>query len=177
MTLTIVRRPVVEEKQEMLEPLNILQEADLLTMGDRQRDYDHPLPNHERIAWMWNSYFRSCGHDEWLGPRDVALMMVLLKIARQVHTPKRDNLVDICGYARCVERMDEPAPVVKDSLSTELREYRDKLRDISDCPPDCDLETWLRGMPAMLHAESELRPDEVITDIATIAEENFSKEK
>lgn len=32
-------------------------------------------------------------------------MMVLLKIARDIFTPTRDNLADIAGYARCIERM------------------------------------------------------------------------
>jgi len=87
---------------------NILQEADLLTAGDRQRDYDHPLPNHTRIATMWNAYLGIRREPEGpVSPEDVAHMMILLKISRDVFTPKRDNLVDICGYARCVERMRE----------------------------------------------------------------------
>lgn len=88
--------------------MNILQEAEALTDGPRQRDYDHPLPNHQRIANLWNAY-AECRKDRHapLSPEDVATMMILLKIARHVYTPKRDNLVDICGYARCLERMDE----------------------------------------------------------------------
>jgi hypothetical protein len=86
--------------------MNVLQEADAITMGDRQRDYDHPLPNHQRIARLWNGYLDSRKDRESdLTPEDVATMMILLKIARQVYTPRRDNLVDICGYARCLERM------------------------------------------------------------------------
>jgi len=85
---------------------NILAEADQLTMGDRQRDYDHPLPNHRRIADLWNAYMgvRKCT-DGPIEPEDVAYMMALLKIARDMHRPKRDNLVDCCGYLRCIERM------------------------------------------------------------------------
>jgi hypothetical protein len=88
--------------------MNILEEAALLTAGDRQRDYDHPLPNHARIARLWNAYLASRRDPHGaISPEDVATMMILLKIARQVYTPKRDNLVDICGYARCLEMMIE----------------------------------------------------------------------
>lgn len=84
----------------------ILDEAARLTSGPRQRDYDHPKPNHERIARLWNAYIKCRKHPgSDLDAQDVARMMILLKIARDVFTPKRDSLTDICGYARCIERM------------------------------------------------------------------------
>lgn len=86
--------------------MNILQEADKLTMGDRQRDYDHPLPNFERIATLWNAYMQCRPFIETYSgftADDVGAMMILMKLARDVKTPKRDNLTDICGYARCME--------------------------------------------------------------------------
>jgi hypothetical protein len=94
-------------------PLNkkatILDTAAMITAGDRQRDYDSPMPNHARIAKLWNSYLsiRKKGFSSDITPEDVATMMILLKIARQVFTPKTDNLVDICGYARCLEQIGE----------------------------------------------------------------------
>lgn len=87
-------------------PEGILDEAKRITSGDRQRDYDHPKPNHERIAAMWNTYLAV--RKEPSGPiaaEDVAAMMILLKIVRNCHTPKRDNAVDIAGYARCLARI------------------------------------------------------------------------
>jgi hypothetical protein len=91
-------------------PATVLEEASTLTSGPRQRDYDHPRPNHQRIAALWNAYRTIRKHPEAdLDGEDVARMMILLKIARDVFTPKRDNLTDICGYARCLEKMrDEP---------------------------------------------------------------------
>jgi hypothetical protein len=89
-----------------MEKETILEEAIRITGGDRQRDYDHPKPNHERIAVMWNAYL-SIRVDP-LGPisaADAAYMMILLKVARDVKTPKRDSVVDIAGYARCVARI------------------------------------------------------------------------
>jgi hypothetical protein len=86
----------------------ILEEAAEITAGPRERDYDHPLPNHLRIARLWNAYF-ACRKEPTaeLDAEDVARMMILLKIARDVFTPKRDSLVDIVGYARCLERIRE----------------------------------------------------------------------
>lgn len=87
---------------------NILQEADRITSGARQRDYDHPLPNHERIAAFWRAHLKGkYGIEVPLTPEDVAWMMIYLKAARDMHTPRRDNLVDTAGYARCLERMAE----------------------------------------------------------------------
>jgi len=89
---------------------SILSEALNCTSGDRRRDYDHALPNHQRIAGYWNAHLKSIGIEGVLSPADVALMMILLKVARQSRTPKRDNLVDIAGYARCVSQIEEMEP-------------------------------------------------------------------
>jgi hypothetical protein len=75
--------------------------------AERARDYGHPYENHERIARFWNAYDankRTPGPDT---PKDVALKMVLLKIAREQNTHKRDNLVDIAGYILCAEQIVE----------------------------------------------------------------------
>ena len=40
--------------------------------------------------------------NEDLTPSDWAMMMMIDKIAREQHTPKRDNAVDIAGYAACL---------------------------------------------------------------------------
>lgn len=36
---------------------------------------------------------------------DVALMMAALKLRRQAHRPKDDNLIDAHGYLMCIEWM------------------------------------------------------------------------
>lgn len=81
---------------------SILAEAIRITGGDRRRDYDHALPNHERIAKLWNAYL-VCRKEPTcaISAEDVVVLMILLKLARHAHTPKRDNWVDIAGYARC----------------------------------------------------------------------------
>lgn len=74
----------------------ILLEAHALINGQRREQYGDPLEGFSRIAALWNDYL---GLREPLTPEDVAIMMILLKIARQRHERKADNLVDIAGYA------------------------------------------------------------------------------
>ena len=85
---------------------NVLKEA-LAVAGDnapRARDYGTPYENHMRIARYWNAHRQNRKDPNApLRPDEVAEMMVLLKIARQQNTPKRDNLVDIAGYDLCLE--------------------------------------------------------------------------
>jgi hypothetical protein len=83
---------------------DILEEAMRLTSGDRQAQYGPPTQDFSRTAAMWTALF---GHQ--FEPKDVALAMILLKASRQVHQKKRDNWVDIAGYARCGSICDEVA--------------------------------------------------------------------
>lgn len=89
---------------------SVLEEALAYTSGDRRRDYDHALPNHERIAGYWNAHLSAVGIIGKLSAADVAMMMILLKVARQARTPKRDNIVDMAGYARCLSQICEMEP-------------------------------------------------------------------
>lgn len=83
----------------------ILQEADAIAGKDRSRDYGHPYDNHKLIADYWNLLLGK-KLSVPIAPREVALMMVCLKLAREGNTPKRDNLVDIAGYVKCVDMID-----------------------------------------------------------------------
>jgi len=86
----------------------ILQEAAEVTAGDRQKFYGHPKDNHGNTAALWGAYLtRRFGAGVTLDARDVCLMMALLKISRDANRRKRDNLVDIAGYARNAEMVDE----------------------------------------------------------------------
>ena len=92
---------------------NILRRADAIAGEDRARDYGHPRDNFRRIADLWNAYVSHMPDDQpGITPEDVAAMMILMKIARQQHTPKDDNLVDIAGYVKCWDMLgDDPQPV------------------------------------------------------------------
>lgn len=75
---------------------SVLMEAHSLVNGDRQNQYGPPDQDFRRTASMWSALF---GHR--FKPSDVALAMVALKLSRQTHQQKRDNWVDIAGYAHC----------------------------------------------------------------------------
>lgn len=77
-----------------------LEEAIRITTHDRQDDYGKPEEVFNCIAAYWDTYLISRGLEGGLNGYDVAAMMILLKIARLVNSPyKEDTWVDIAGYA------------------------------------------------------------------------------
>jgi hypothetical protein len=92
----------------MTDENSVLHEAIEITKGDRNRDYGHPLDNLENTAEFWSGYImRRFGVRVKLNYRDVSMMMVLMKVSRDANRPKRDNLVDICGYTNIVEKAEK----------------------------------------------------------------------
>lgn len=97
---------------------NILHEADAITSGDRQASYGRPEDNHGLTAALWTAFLqaRACGDPQRaieIDDRDVCILNILQKISREAFSPKRDNLVDIAGYARnaeMIEQRDEVQP-------------------------------------------------------------------
>lgn len=91
---------------------SILQEAQRLIHGDRNASYGHPLDNHSTTAEMVTAFLRrkyGRGMPK-LDAEDVCWFNVLQKVAREANVHKRDNGVDICGYAGNVEMIrDERA--------------------------------------------------------------------
>jgi len=63
----------------------VLDKAGELINGDRKEDYGDAYLNHMRIAEFWNNYL---DHEIKLTPTDVAMMMMLVKIARCIHAYK-----------------------------------------------------------------------------------------
>jgi hypothetical protein len=106
----------------------VLDEAARVTSGARPARYGHPAENHGCTAGLWTSYlvrrlekaleivqdaeqrrllqtavqvaFR-------LDSRDVCWMNILQKASRDANARVRDNLVDVCGYARNAEMIEE----------------------------------------------------------------------
>ena len=91
----------------------ILQEADRLVDGDRQWAYDHPYDNCVRIGKMWGLILDI----DPIPPEKVALMMCGLKIVREMHRHKRDNLVDLAGYAKVADMVEREKLVRKKGLT------------------------------------------------------------
>ena len=82
----------------------ILDKAKACVCGEREQSYGSPEDSFAAIADYWSVYLHRIGyllpHQE-LTPEDVALMMILLKVARQEGRGKDDNWIDIAGYAAC----------------------------------------------------------------------------
>lgn len=102
---SLIRR----ERDKRIDPTTVLDEAAQATSQDRNTDYGHPRDNLENTARLWSAYLsRSMRAEVTIEPRDVCNMMVLVKVSRDANAPKRDNLVDIAGWARCAEMLEEP---------------------------------------------------------------------
>ncbi len=102
---------------------NILAEADEIIHGERNEQYGKAEDAFESISSYWNILLNAKmqkifdGYDvekyegmEWsweeiVEAHDVAMMMILLKVARTKGKKKRDNYVDIAGYAALAARM------------------------------------------------------------------------
>lgn len=75
----------------------VLRQAEEAVSRSREADHGAPEDSFRRIAGLWAAYL---GHA--LTGHDVAMLMVLLKVARAQDNPTHvDSLVDIAGYAAC----------------------------------------------------------------------------
>lgn len=74
----------------------LLLDAANVVCGERQEQYGDIEDCFEIIADLWTGYL-----DTGVTKRDVANMMILLKVARNKNCSHRDNWVDIAGYAAC----------------------------------------------------------------------------
>lgn len=79
----------------------ILEEAQSAVYGDRQADYGTVTENFTTIANLWSAILKT-----EITPQQVGLCMAGVKIARQMYKPKRDNLVDLAGYAATLEKLE-----------------------------------------------------------------------
>ncbi len=84
----------------------ILDQAKEIINKDRQDAYGKPEDCFTGIATLWNWYIGLDIRDE-LTPYDIAIMMTLLKLVREKHKHKQDNLIDACGYLALAEDLAE----------------------------------------------------------------------
>ena len=82
--------------------MNILKEADKLTSGKRNKEYGHPKQFYRDVAKVWSVIL-----DIEIPEEKIWVMMVLYKVIRTKQGYKKDNLIDIAGYARTGEMQKE----------------------------------------------------------------------
>lgn len=89
------------------QPTSVALEAHQAVYGDRGQDYGHPRDHWTRTAVMWTALLQDKLADgEFITPEDVGRLYIADKLSRDVHSPKRDNRVDIAGYAVCLDRLE-----------------------------------------------------------------------
>jgi hypothetical protein len=81
---------------------SILETAESLVMGDRGKDYGHPMVDFERTAKLWTAL-----KDVEFTPSDVAKFMIAVKLSRETNAPRKDNRIDIAGYALTLDMVEE----------------------------------------------------------------------
>ena len=75
----------------------VLDRAKTYVSQDRNTDYGEPEDNFAAIAYLWSKYL-----DTKIEPHEVAILMILVKVARIKSSPNNaDNWIDIAGYAAC----------------------------------------------------------------------------
>ena len=82
---------------------HLLDEAIRTITQDRNEEYGAPEPVHRMIGEFWSCYLRQHAQPIELEPHDVAVMMILAKVARLAFAGggHRDSWADIAGYSAC----------------------------------------------------------------------------
>lgn len=88
-----------KKEDEDLNRKDTLKTAQKAVCGERDQQYGKPENNFALIADLWNNYM---GGAVKFTATDVAMMMILLKVARiKTGIATADCFVDIAGYAAC----------------------------------------------------------------------------
>ena len=82
--------------------VNILDEAKSLVLGDRNSAYGPAWEDYGRTAKLWSIILN---HE--VTAAQSALCMVVVKLSRECFKHKRDNLVDMAGYAAVVQSIGD----------------------------------------------------------------------
>ena len=98
--INIIFKEVTDMKEENKQ--SILDEAKAIVEGSRQSDYGDPVESFERIA---KTASMITGKD--LSPKECCAVLMAVKLVRESFAHKRDNLVDLCGYAHIMNEIME----------------------------------------------------------------------
>ena len=87
-------------KEINTENKSILSEAEEIVNGRRHSDYGDA-----REFFSWFATIASVMTGKELSPEDCCAVMMAVKLVRESFNHKRDNLVDLCGYAELMNRL------------------------------------------------------------------------
>lgn len=120
----------IAEAGKKVSRADILDRAKAIVTGEREKQYGKPEDNFAIIAQFWSAY---TGRE--FSPVDVAMMMVLLKVARiKTGVYLADNYVDICGYVACAGEIMAGRPTTRtqtagDAGNDEVGKQPDEIND------------------------------------------------
>ncbi|AEJ91980.1 hypothetical protein BPBIEBS31_54 [Mycobacterium phage BPBiebs31] len=126
---------------------SILEEAQRLIHGPRNKNYGHPRENFADISALFSAYL-----ERPITDLDVANLMILVKVARVKGTGyHRDSYTDIAGYAGCAERIYEE-PVEEDGQPAllDLPLPDDLIRNENE-----DSLTWVDALNDITYSDGE----------------------
>lgn len=82
----------------------VLEDAAIRVDYTAEEEYGPPEESHEQLARLWSALILP-KLKQPLDPQDPAILLAAMKLLRQSRRKKRDNLVDLAGYARVMERI------------------------------------------------------------------------
>ena len=86
---------------------SVAHEAHEAVYGDREDDYGHPREDFTRTAILWTGLLQhKLADGAYIDAEDIARCQIGVKLARDVNSPKRDNRVDMAGYAITLDRLE-----------------------------------------------------------------------
>lgn len=133
-----------------MERKEILEEAVRIVTGERQNQYGDAEDSFGLIAGLWGDYL-----NHPVSSKDVALMMILLKVAREKGgNGKADNWVDIAGYAACggeiatAAKVEKPKDYLKTATDAMKSKYIKFLQDaIEEQTEDKHIPAGIKNRP------------------------------
>ena len=79
---------------------SILSEAERLVGGDRNLAYGDGVVEWNKIADIFSTMT-----GKRITASEAVTLIMIMKLVRECNNPKRDNLVDLCGYALIASRI------------------------------------------------------------------------
>ena len=127
----------------MMNRTEVLEAARKCVCGQREQDYGTPEDSFSVIAHFWNAYLDAAHPEvnlkgvaecmevsEIITPKDVAVMMGLLKVARIAKGSNPDSFIDLAGYAACAGEIATRAAETR-RITEELKEKLEAQAHIS----------------------------------------------
>lgn len=81
---------------------DIFAEADSLVKGDRRKAYGSVTESFLNIAAIWSVVLKRT-----ITAQEVAKCMIGMKLVRESNKHQKDNLVDLCGYSKLLQELEE----------------------------------------------------------------------